>query len=161
MTFDTIPRPPRQARRPIRKPTKFETWAWSPIIVLRVALVMTYLLYVYAAAIAFIAGIPIFSLLAPEGYTSIWAALLGPSALLSAVGALSDRWHRTEKWAAMVLTCLLLGYTGSLNIVAYASSDISRQFVGAIALIALVLPGTRFVYLASQTGKTRATDATD
>lgn len=148
----------RPAVKVSRKPTPFETWAWSPVIVLRVALVITYLLYVYAAVIAFIAGIPIFDLTTWEGYTPIWAVLVAAGAIVSSVGALTEHWEKLEKWASLGLSSLLAGYTGALNIVAYGSGDLGRQFVGAIALIAMVLPATRFVYLAAQTGK-RAPDA--
>lgn len=142
------------ARRARRSRSKFETWAWSPVIVLRVALVSTYLLYVYAAVIAFVAGIPLFSLTAPVGYTSIWAVLLGVSALLSAIGSVADHWERLERWASLALSSMMLAYVGGINIVGYVSGDLTRQFVGAIAMIAFVLPVTRFVYLAAQSGKT-------
>lgn len=142
-----------------RRRSKFETWAWSPVIVLRIALVITYLLYVHASVIAFFAGIPLFSLTAPEGYTSIWACLLGIAATVSAVGSVSDRWSRVERWASLALSSLMLAYVGGLTIVAYISGDLARQFVAAIALIAFVLPVTRFVYLAAQSGK-RQTNAT-
>lgn len=140
-------------RRARRSRSRFETWAWSPVIVLRVALVATYLLYVYAAIIAFVAGIPVFSLTTPEGYTSIWAVLLGVSALISAVGSVADHWDRIERWASLALSSLMLAYVGGLNIVGWVSGDLDRQFVGAIAIIAFVLPVTRFVYLAAQSGK--------
>lgn len=135
--------------------SKFGIWFWSPVIVLRVALFGTYLLYVYAAIIAFRAGIPIFNLTAPDGYTSVWAVLLGVSATVCSVGSLTDRWQRLEKWAVAVLASLLLAYIGGLNLVGFVEQDLDRQFVGAIALIAGVLPITRYVYLAAQTGKKR------
>ena len=64
--------------------SRLAMWVWSPVIVLRVALVITYVLYVYASIIAFIAGIPVFKLTTPEGYTSVWAVLLGSSAIVAA-----------------------------------------------------------------------------
>lgn len=128
-------------------------WAWSPVIVLRVSLIIIYLLYVYASAIAFIAGVPVFSLVTWVGYTPIWAILLGTSSVVAAIGSITDRWNKTEKWACLVLTAMLLGYVGGLNGVGFVEGDLKRQFVGAIALIAMVLPATRFVYLAAQSGK--------
>lgn len=53
----------------------------------------------------------------------------------------------------MVLSALLLTYIGGLNIVGFIEHDLDRQFVGVIAIIAGVLPITRFVYLAAQSGK--------
>ncbi|WP_292717176.1 hypothetical protein [Microbacterium sp. 13-71-7] len=135
--------------------SKWAIWAWSPVIVLRVALVGVYLGYVYSAVIAFVAGVPIFRLTTPQGYTAIWAVLLGVSALLSAVGSLTDRWQQLEKWASLALSSLMSGYVGALNGIGFAEGDLNRQFAGAVAAIAFILPAVRFVYLAAQTGKRR------
>lgn len=137
----------------INPQTRLGMWAWSPVVVLRVALVSTYLTYVYASAIAFLAGVPVLTLTAPEGYTAIWAVLMGTAAVISAVGSTSDRWQPLEKWSSLILSALLLAYVGGLNLVGFVEGDLDRQFIGAIALIAAILPITRFVYLAAQTGK--------
>lgn len=137
--------------------SKWAVWAWSPVIVLRVALVATYLAYVYAGIVAFIVGVPIFDLTTPKGYAPLWAFLLGISALASAIGSITDRWQSLEKWATLLLSAMLLAYVGGLNIAAWIEHDLSRQFVGAISLIASILPFTRFVYLAAQSGKRKRT----
>lgn len=137
----------------VQPKSKFAIWAWSPIIVLRVSLVATYLMWVYAAIIAFIAGVPIFSLTTPHGWTPVWALLLGVSAIASAVGSLSDKWQKIERVATLVLSAMILAYIGGLNIVAWGEHDLNRQFVGGVAFIAGILPITRFVYLAAQSGK--------
>lgn len=144
----------RQARR---ERTRFEIWAWSPVIVLRVALVATYVVYAYASIIAFVAGVPIFDLTTPHGWTPVWATIMGVSAAVSAVGSTSERWEKLEMWASGVLASMMLAYVLGLNIVGWASGDVTRQFVGAVAIIAFILPVTRFVYLAAQSGK-RAID---
>jgi len=133
--------------------SRLAMWVWSPVIVLRVALVITYVLYVYASIIAFIAGIPVFKLTTPEGYTSVWAVLLGSSAIVAAIGSTTDRWQALERWASLALSALLLTYIGGLNLVGFIEGDLDRQFIGAVALIAGILPITRFVYLAAQSGK--------
>lgn len=133
--------------------SRWAVWAWSPVIVLRIALVGVYLGFVYASVIAFIAGVPVFRLTAPDGYTSVWALFLGTSAVLSAVGSISDRWQQLEKWASLVLSAMMLAYVGGLNGVGFVEGDLDRQFVGAIAFIAFILPAVRFVYLAAQSGK--------
>ncbi|MEU4016171.1 hypothetical protein AB0E56_13010 [Microbacterium sp. NPDC028030] len=133
--------------------SRWGVWAWSPVIVLRVALVGVYLGFVYASVIAFIAGVPVFRLTAPEGYTSVWAVLLGTSSVLAAVGSITDRWQQLEKWASLVLSAMMLAYVGGLNGVGFVEGDLDRQFVGAIAFIAFILPAVRFVYLAAQSGK--------
>ena len=120
---------------------------------MRVALVITYVLYVYASIIAFISGIPVFKLTTPEGYTSVWAVLLGASAIVAAIGSTTDRWQALERWASLALSALLLTYIGGLNLVGFIEGDLDRQFTGAVALIAGILPITRFVYLAAQSGK--------
>lgn len=137
----------------VQPKSRLAVWAWSPVIVLRVALVATYFAYVYASVIAFLAGIPVFTLTTPEGYTSVWAVLLGLSAVLAAIGSITDRWRTLEKWATLVLSALLLAYIGGLNLVGFVEGDLDRQFIGAIAFIAGILPMTRFVYLAAQSGK--------
>lgn len=133
--------------------TRLAIWAWGPVVVLRIALVAVYLGYVYASVIAFLAGVPVFRLTAPEGYTSLWAVLLGTSAVLAAIGSITDRWQQLEKWASLVLSAMMLAYVGGLNGVGFVEGDLDRQFVGAIAFIAFILPAVRFVYLAAQSGK--------
>lgn len=145
----------------IRPKSRLGVWIWSPVIVLRVALFAVYAVYVYGAVIAFIAGIPIFTLTAPEGYTSAWAIALAISALLSAIGATSDHWQKLEKWSTLVLSALMLGYVGGVNLVGFLEMDLDRQFAGAIAIIAVILPVTRFIYLAAQSGKKRLIDVID
>lgn len=133
--------------------SKFATWAWSPVIVLRVGLVLIYIGYIYASVIAFIAGVPIFDLTTPAGYTPIWAILVGASAVVSAIGSITDRWQKIEKWATLALSAMLFAYIGGLNIVGFIEHDLNRQFIGVIAIIAAIMPVVRFVYLAAQSGK--------
>lgn len=137
----------------VRPKSRWAVWAWAPVIVLRFSLVATYVLYIYASVQAFLVGIPIFTLSTPPGYTPIWAVLLGTSALIAALGATSDEWQKIEKWATLVLSGMLFAYIVGLNTAAYAGGDLSRQFVGTIALIAAILPFTRFIYLIAQSGK--------
>jgi hypothetical protein len=136
-----------------RQRNRFATWAWSPIIVLRVALVSTYMLYIYAALIAFRSGVPIFEDTTPHAWRAVWASILGVSAIIAAIGSLDDRWHQWEKWASMSVSAMMGSYVIALNLAGYVDGDLARQFVGVIALIASVLPITRFVYLAAQSGK--------
>jgi hypothetical protein len=140
---------------PPRRPSRLEVWAWGPVIVLRAALVATYLLYCYLSAIAFVAGIPAFDLTSPPGYTSVWAFVMGTGAVVAAVGSLTDRWQRFEKWGALAVFATMLGWVGTLHVLGFASGDVKRQAVAAGLTIALVLPFVRFVYLAAQSGKLR------
>lgn len=140
----------------IKPRTRIGKWAWGPVIMLRVALVATYLAYIYAAVIALIAGVPILDFSNLPGYLPVWATLLGLSAMIAAIGSLTDRWQRYERWATLLLSALLFAYVGGLNIAAWVEQDLSRQFVGGIAFIAAILPVARYVYLAAQSGKIHA-----
>lgn len=133
--------------------SRWSIWAWSPVVVLRVALALTYIMYIYAAIIAFIAGVPVLDLTTPNGYLPLWAFVLGASALVGAIGSLTDRWQNVEKWASLGVSAMMLAYLGGLNLMGWIENDLARQFVGTIAIIASILPVTRFVYLAAQTGK--------
>lgn len=145
----------------INPKSRVAKWAWSPIIVLRIALLGNYLLWVPAAVIAFLAGVPLFELTTPHGWTPVWAILLGAAATVSAVGSITDRWQKVEKWASAGLSALLLAYIGGMNLTAYLENDLNRKFVGVVALIAGILPIVRFVYLAAQTGKKRHVPSPD
>lgn len=136
-----------------RKPTRFEQWAWGPVVVLRISLVGTYLLYVYFAAISFVAGVPAFNLTTFPGYTSVWAFIMGTGAVVAAIGSISDRWEPVEMWGALAVTAMMLGYVGTLHAIGFGSGDINRQAVAAALTITLVLPGVRFGWLAAQAGK--------
>lgn len=130
-------------------------WAWGPVIMLRVSLVTTYLAYVYAGIVAVIKGVPVLDFTNLPGYEPIWASILAVSAAVAAVGSLTDRWQKVERIAGLVLSAMMLAYIGGLNLSAWVEQDVNRAFVGAIALIAGILPIARFVYLAAQTGKIR------
>ena len=136
--------------------SRFHLWAWSPIIVLRVALVVTYLLYIYSGVVAIVFGIPVFALTAVDGYAPLWGVLMCVAAVVSAVGALTDRWQVWERWASLALSSLMLTYAAALNVIAWFEHDSTRMFVGAVAVIALVLPICRFSFLAAQAGKKKA-----
>lgn len=146
---------PVSPEAPLTVLERLQVWAWSPIIVLRVALLITYGLYVYFAVISFIAGVPVFNLTTPEGYTPVWAVLLGIAALIAAIGSIADRWNHWERWASLVVSSLMLTYVGSLNAIAFIAGDVTRQAVGGAVAIGLVLPMCRFFWLASQAGKKR------
>lgn len=136
-----------------RQPTKFEVWAWGPVVVLRFALVSTYMLYIYFAAISFIAGVPAFSLTTIPGYTPVWAFIMGTGAVIAAIGSTADKWEHIEKWGALAVTAMMLGYVGTIHVIGFVTGDINRQAVAAALTLGLVLPAVRFVWLAAQTGK--------
>ena len=141
----------------MREPTRFELWAWSPVIIFRVALISVYLICIYCGVMSVIAGVPVFDMTAPAGWHTLWGALLCLAAIVSAVSAIDDKWQVVERWASMLLSGLLLAYAGSLNYVAYVSGDLDRMFVGGVAVGLLVVPACRFGWLASRAGTRKVT----
>jgi hypothetical protein len=137
----------------VRPKSRLAIWAWGPVIVLRFAVVSTYLGLVYASVIAFIAGVPIFELTTPQGWQPVWAVTLGTSAVIASIGSLSDKWQKLEMFAVAVVGAMMLAYVGGLNLRGFVDGDLDRQFIGVIAFIAAILPWTRFIYLAAQMGK--------
>lgn len=135
--------------------SRLAKWAWSPVIVLRVSLVLTYLLFAYGSVVAFRAGVPVIDLTTPTGYRAFWATGLFLASLTAAIGSISDRWQVTERWATLGMTALLAAYVVPMNVIAYGGEDLNRQFVSVVAVIACVLPVGRFVYLAAQSGKSK------
>lgn len=140
-----------------RHPTRFELWAWAPVIVLRIALVATYLLGVALAVMAFIAGVPVFDLTAPHGYAAPWAVMLGISAILAAIGGLHDGWAKLELWAALGFFALALGYVVPIYVIAFTTGDLNRQTVAVAVTFMLILPASRFGWLAAQSGRKKET----
>ncbi len=153
---DTLPRPPR-SRRPMRHQSRLEAWAtswpWSQIALYRVTLVAAYLLHIGFAAMAFYAGLPIFRLTAPDGYTRVWAIMLAIAALTSALGALADQLRVIERWSSLAVLALTLGYVVPLYEVGFLMNDANRQAVAVAATFMLLIPLSRFMWLASRAGR--------
>lgn len=139
----------------IQPKTRFTSWAWSPVIVLRISLFITYFAWVFASVIAFLVGVKVFDLTTPPGWTAPWAIVLGGAAVFSSVGSITDRWQRLERWATLLLSAMILSLAIPVNMMGWLEHNLNSQFFGAIVIIAGVLPVTRFIYLAAQSGKRR------
>lgn len=147
----------RARRRDPRTPTRFERWAWSPILAFRIGLTVGYLATVYFGVSAFIAGIPAFVITAPEGWTPIWATVLVIGGGVGAIGSVSDHkpWSRIELAGSWALFLTLGSYATVLLFLAYGNGDASRAAVGAGFVALGVQPAIRMVWLMSQLGRSK------
>lgn len=150
MTFDTLPRPPR---RPRRRPTRYEAWAWEVVQVLRVALIASYILAIALAVIGGFAGLPVFRDTQSSWATAPWALLLGGSALVGAVAAVRDGWKNIEGWASLGVIVGACAYVIPIYLLGFAANDINRQAVAIGLTHMLVLPVSRFVVFAFGAGR--------
>lgn len=167
-TTDQIRRVARQrSSKPVRTPTPVERWAWTPVFVLRFGLVASYVIVSYVAIIALISGIPAFDQEGRtwHGFTTWWgAAMLLGGVLATVCISVEDPLRPTRRaiqWAELIALGVVLvmaaTYSGSLHIIAFATGDQNRQTVAAVSLALSVLPFARFLWLALQVGKKKAT----
>lgn len=133
--------------------TRIKHWAWTGIVIPRWALVLKYLIFVYWGYWAIVAGIPAFDITAPPGWAVIWGSLMVLSGAISAIAATRLDLEKIERWSVGFLLVLVLGYIGSLNVLAYSSNLANYQALAAGITGLFVLPLARFFYLASQAGK--------
>jgi len=154
MAFKTMPRPariPKRVQRP-RVPSKFEIWAWSPVISFQVGLTMSYLAMIYFGVSAFIAEVPTFRVTAPDGWTIWWASALVIGGVLASIGSVSRfKWFERAELVGSILITLTIGsYASIMLFLAYALGDIDRAAGGAGYIALLMGPLVRMLWLASQ-----------
>lgn len=158
---ETGPRPRGRDRvsllRQPRQPTRFERWAWSPIIAYRIGLTLGYITTIYFGVSAFIAGIPAFTITAPYGWTPVWASVLVLGGMVASFGSITDghAFRRIELVGAWALFLTLGGYAAVLLVLAYGAGDASRAAVGAGFVALGIQPGVRMLWLMSQLGRKR------
>ncbi len=142
-----------------RRPTRFERWAWSPISAYRLGLTLGYVAMVYFGAQSFFAGVPAFTIAAPEGWTPIWASILTLGGIVAAIGsaASSKAFERVETVGAWVLLLTLGTYAFTLLVLAYGIGDQTRAAAGAGFVALGVQPLVRLLWLMSQLGRKKAT----
>lgn len=144
-----------------RRPTRFERWAWSPISAYRLGLTLSYIAMVYFGVQAFIAGVPAFTIAAPEGWTPAWASILVLGGIVAAIGSAgsSKKFERIETLGAWALFLTLATYAVTLLVLAYGNGDNSRAAVGAGFVALGVMPLVRLLWLMSQLGRKAALPA--
>lgn len=151
------------ARNESRLPTRFERWAWSPISAYRLGLTLGYVAMVYFGVQSFIAGVPAFTIAAPQGWTPIWASALIAGGVAAAIGsaASSKRFERIETVGAWILLLTLGTYALTLLWIAYGIGDQSRAAVGSGFIALGVQPLVRLLWLMSQLGRKQPAQEND
>lgn len=141
-----------------RQPTRFEQWAWSPIGAYQLGLTLSYIGIVYFGVSAFIAGVPAFTIAAPEGWTPIWAAGLVAGGAAASIGSVSESkpFRRSETVGAWVLFLALGTYATTLLVLAYGGGDATRAAAGAGFAALGIMPFVRLLWLMSQLGRKKA-----
>lgn len=89
-----------------------------------------------------------------EGYTTYWSAGLTAVSVVALVASFRTKWEQTwEKWAAVIITGLLLSWAAAAIIRAITEGDPGRV-QGAFAIVGLtMLPGSRALGLIRKTGR--------
>lgn len=148
----------RRRRTQRRAPSRFEVWAWSPIVAFRIGLTLGYAAMVYFGVSGFIAGVPAFTLTAPDSWTPIWSGVLVLGGVLGAFGSIGDtmRLRMIELAGSWLLFLTVGSYAAILLILAYGvigEPDLDRATGGAGLLALGVQPFVRMLWLMSQLGR--------
>lgn len=156
----TLPRS-SPARRPAPEPLFprgwFAQWARSQVATYRTGLVLTYLFMIYFGYSCLTAGVPVFDIAAPEGWTPIWAPMVMIGGLIAACGAVRAGSEpvtpqvRFFNWVELVgstiLFLTLFVYAGSLLVLGYVFHDDGRVAVGSGFVALGVHPAIRMAWL--------------
>lgn len=158
LAFDSMPKPPRVPKRKRgRGLSKFEIWAWSPVVSFQVGLTAGYLAMIYFGVSAFIAQIPAFRHTAPDGWSVYWAAALTIGSILASIGSVSRlKWFEMTELIGSILVTLTVGsYAAVLLFLAYAGQEADRAAGGAGFVVLTVPVLVRMLWLASQSLRKR------
>jgi hypothetical protein len=151
--FKTMPKPPRVKQHiKHRVPTKFEIWAWSPVLSFQVGLTASYIALIYFGVSAFLAEVPAFRETAPDGWSIYWATALVIGSIFAAFGSISRmKWfQRAELLGATLISLTVGSYAAVTLFIAYVLGDEDRASGGA-GFVALAVPTlVRMMWLASQ-----------
>lgn len=139
--FPTKARPPHLPVPPRRKPTRFELWAWSPVISFQIGLTAGYAALVNFGITGLIASPPSLDLTTPGWYGGYWASALIVGAVLAAIGSIGRKkwWSRIETVGATLLTLTIGSYALIVQFVAYGLGDADKIAAGA-GYTALAIP---------------------
>ena len=143
--YDTLVRP----KGTRRYPSRFERWAWSEIPAYRLGLTLGYIGLIYFGVSAFIAGVPAFTLAAPDGWTPIWAVVLVLGGATGSIGSVSEskRFRAIELVGSWAIFLTVAVYATTLLFIAYANGDASRAAVGSGFVVLAIAPGVRMLWL--------------
>lgn len=151
--FNTMPRPPRiDTRKKTRRLSRFEIWAWSPVISFQVGLTASYAALSYFGITSVIATPPSINATTPEEYGGFWAIALIVGAISAAVGSITRRkwFRRVETMGATLLSLTVGSYAAILTWLALGVGD-SDKLAGSAGFTALAIPVIiRMMWLYSQ-----------
>lgn len=151
--FPTVKRPARSLSWRTRDLTRFERWAWSPVLSFQVGLTAGYLAMIYFGISAMLATVPTIQEWSPEGWAFYWAIALVVGGVLGSIGSVhrTKLFERLELAGAGLVSMTVGSYALLLLFLAYGLGDFHRASGGS-GFIALVVPVlVRTFWLASQT----------
>lgn len=135
----------------------FSEWARSQVAAYRIGLILTYLGTIYFGGSALTAGVPVFVVTAPEGWTLIWAPVVVLGGFIASVGAIRAGTEPVTKpirafnWIELVgstmLFLTLFTYAGALLFLGYVYGDNGRVAVGAGFIALGIHPAVRMIWL--------------
>jgi hypothetical protein len=129
----------------------FKHWFQEPIIVPRWLLVLQYAFFMLLGVAIAVATHSTFSEVSPGSYTEVWAMGITASAAVAFIGSFHERWEAVERWAALTLCSLLIGYAIA-PIELLLQGDSTRTAYSVLALMISLLPSTRVALLIKRTG---------
>lgn len=135
-----------------RQPTRFEVWAWSPIVSFQVGLTAGYLALIYFGISALISSPPSFTATTPQGWSWLWSVGLVTGSVLASLGSISrHRWFgRLETIGSSLVSLMVGSYALLLMWLAHAAGD-AGMVASAAGFVALAVPLViRTVWLYSQ-----------
>lgn len=141
--FRTVPKPVHAEIDTVqrRRLSRFEIWAWSPIVSFQVGLTGGYLALIYFGISGLIANPPAFTNFSPEGYGGFWAIFLILGAMIASLGSISrHKWfERMETIGASILSVTVGSYALLVLFIAYGVGDPTR-IAGGAGFTALTIP---------------------
>ena len=130
---------------------RIRRWGLAPIVIPRWILVLQYACFIVLGVVIFAASSP--SLVKVSG--DFWTGLFGLCIALASAGALAGsthpKWETLERWSALALSGLLLGYAiapGSLVL----AGDLDRATYSTIAVTLSLVPASRSWMLIRRAG---------
>lgn len=151
-TFDTMEKPAPIPSRMVRKPTRFEIWAWSPVISFQIGLTAGYIGMIYFGVTTLVTASPTFYQSAPAGWSLFWSLALILGGLIGGLGSVhrSRLFQRMELFGAAIVSLTVGSYAALILGLSHVLDELPSHAMGA-GLVALVIPTVvRTLWLASQ-----------
>lgn len=131
---------------------RLEDWSRDPIHVPRWMLTLKYFAFVILGVLAVIGGIPTLNSLTFDAFTTGWSGGLVIAAAIAAVASFQKHWEGLEKWAALVVTALLVTWAIAAMVRAVGEGDVGRMAGAFSILVMSMLPAVRVLGLMKTAG---------